>query len=280
LLARVAAALGATAAAAAAAMPAIEIALPGGGAALEAELHLDRAGARRPAAALLVVHPFKLLGGSMHDAVVSEIFRQAACSNAYGAVLRYNQRGVGASGGALLALRDLRGGADAADVLAVVDFLRGHLPPPARVVVVGYSYGAMLASHVLAHPSVAAYVGVSLPLGGLAAVLRPREALARVAAARHLPRLLVLGDSDSYASVAAAGEAVAAAGGARLRDGGGAEAEDGGGAAGGAAESGDRPLRLVVWPANSHFWEQDCAAAVEHALEWAERALDLDEGEG
>jgi alpha/beta superfamily hydrolase len=262
-------------------MPAIKISLPGGGAALEAELHLDRAGARLPAAALLVVHPYKLLGGSMHDAVVSEIFRQAVLSNTYGAVLRYNQRGVGASTGPLLALRDWRGGADAADVLEVLDFLRGRLPPPARVVVVGYSYGAMLATHTLvSHPAVAAYVGVSLPLGGLAAVLRPREALARVAAARHVPRLLVLGDSDSYASVAAAGEAVAAAGGARLRADGGAEGEgEGSGAAGGAGGAA-RPLRLKLGGGNSHFWEQDCAAAVEHALAWAERALDVAEGEG
>lgn len=66
--------------------------------------------------------------------------------------------------------------------------------PDRRVVVVGYSWGSCVGAHALAHPSVAAYVGVSPPLGGLAWVLQTKKHFGEVLRATHVPRLLLLGD--------------------------------------------------------------------------------------
>ena len=157
------------------------VAIPVQGCTLDGQLH--RTEAPQGAWGLLLVHPYPLLGGSMHDPVVTEVFRrapilpalgwsgpsllhirlpqtlaqlkhsarlppalraaappprhrQAAASPAFAAVLRYNQRGVGRSGGS----RSIRCRADLEDVPAVVAFLLGALPPgpgPQRIAVVG-----------------------------------------------------------------------------------------------------------------------------------------------
>lgn len=62
--------------------------------------------------------------------------------------------------------------------------------PPCR----RYSWGSCVAAHALSHPSVAAYVGVSVPLGGLAWMLQTKRHFGEVCRASHLPRLLLLGD--------------------------------------------------------------------------------------
>ena len=104
---------------------------------LEAQLMLNPEG-RLADVGLLLVHPYSLLGGSMHDGVVTELFRQAMEGGQFGAVLRYNQRGVGLSSGSRLSLWNLRGQEDAADVIELVDFLAGRLEGQRkRVVVVG-----------------------------------------------------------------------------------------------------------------------------------------------
>lgn len=58
---------------------------------------------------MLILHPYSLLGGSMSDHVVSELFRAAAASPAVAVALKYNQRGVGRSSGS----RNVRGREDA-----------------------------------------------------------------------------------------------------------------------------------------------------------------------
>ncbi len=57
-----------------------------------------------------------------------------------------------------------------------------------------YSWGSCLAAHGLSHPAVAAYVGVSVPLGGMAWVLQTKKHFGEVCRAIHVPRLLLLGD--------------------------------------------------------------------------------------
>ena len=61
-----------------------------------------------------------------------------------------------------------------------------------------YSWGSCLAAHGLSHPAVAAYVGVSPPLGGMAWVLQTKKHFAEVCRAIHLPRLLLLGDQVRF----------------------------------------------------------------------------------
>lgn len=61
-----------------------------------------------------------------------------------------------------------------------------------------YSWGSCLAAHGLSHPAVAAYVGVSVPLGGMAWVLQTKKHFGEVCRAIHLPRLLLLGDQVGH----------------------------------------------------------------------------------
>lgn len=81
------------------------------------------------------------------------------------------------------------------DVLDMVDHLANELPASAnnKIIVVGYSWGSCVAVHALRHPLVAAYVGVSFPLGGLSSVLGTRSHFAMLAETKHVPRLLIMG---------------------------------------------------------------------------------------
>lgn len=55
-----------------------------------------------------------------------------------------------------------------------------------------------MGAYALSHPSVAAYVGVSPPLGGLSWLLQARKHFGEVLRATHVPRLLLLGDQVSF----------------------------------------------------------------------------------
>ncbi|PSC76865.1 band 7 [Micractinium conductrix] len=165
-------------------------------------------------AAAVILHPYALLGGSMNDPIVTELFRAATASPAFSLVLRYNQRGVGRSAGRI----NILGGDDMADVLDVVEYAAAQLPGPEKhVVLIGYSWGCCVAAHALASPHVAAYVGVSPPLGGLSWVLQTKKHFAEVCRASHVPRLVLLGDQDQFTAESALRQAVLEGGGALLR---------------------------------------------------------------
>jgi alpha/beta superfamily hydrolase len=156
-----------------------------------------------PTVGLLLLHAYPRLGGSSADLVLTSIFHAARkSSGAFAVVLRYDQRGVGGSGGA----RALWGGPDAADAGAVAarlldGSLHASIPRVDRLYAVGYSWGAALAA-LGTLPSVAGWVGVSPPLGGLAgAALRTGRAASALAAHPATPGLVILGDRDQFASV-------------------------------------------------------------------------------
>jgi len=104
------------------------------GGALEG-LFLLAAGASKGAAVIAPPHP--LYGGSMENAVVSEL--AYACARAGLGSLRFNWRGVGASAGTPSG--DPRDAA--ADYAAAVSQLRDTIPGP--LVLCGYSFGAAAA---------------------------------------------------------------------------------------------------------------------------------------
>lgn len=98
--------------------------------------------------------------------------RTACASKRFHAVLRYNQRGVGASSGS----KSLTGASDCSDIPHMLSFLLQQMtnttpptatgqPPDARVWVVGYSWGSCLAAHALECPWVCGFVAISPPLG-------------------------------------------------------------------------------------------------------------------
>jgi dienelactone hydrolase len=169
---------------------------------------------------------------------------------------------------------NLRGQEDAADVPCMVEFLASQLPGPSpRIIVIGYSYGACLASYALKNnPRVALYIGVSFPMGGLSAVLQTKAGFDILCGATSVPRLLVLGSQDQYTKLAVMEAAVAAGGGVRVEEGSNSLA---GATAGseGSEKAGATPLLLKVFPENGHFWERDCALMVEYCVGYAQQVL-------
>jgi len=145
----------------------------------------DGAGPHRAA---VVCHPHPLYGGSMDNNVV-EALRDAALQEGIGA-LRFNFRGVGASGGS-------HGGGEPEtdDVLAVLEAARG-LHIGSGVSLAGYSFGAARAAAAAARTQElpASLVLVSPPLRSSNGLRLP---------AGRIHQLLIAGDRDQACPVEA-----------------------------------------------------------------------------
>ena len=138
---------------------------------------------------VVVCHPHPLYGGNMDSPVVDAAVR--ACAEAGLAALRFNFRGVGASGGSW---DEGRGEQD--DVRAALAHLAALLPAGAPLGLAGYSFGAMMAAAVAA---------AGRPLAGLALIAPPlgmRQIAPLNALAVHGPILLLSGDADEYCPTA------------------------------------------------------------------------------
>jgi alpha/beta superfamily hydrolase len=150
-----------------------------GGLRLEGRLHEDEG-----RLAAVVLHPHPQYGGDMHNHVVAAICETLAESGA--TTLRFNFRGTGRSEGAF---DNGRGEAD--DARAAIDSLR-EIHPDARVLLAGYSFGAMVAAGVAADSGVDALVLVSPPVG----------MAAMPAAPPGLRTLVMTGDRDPVSPAA------------------------------------------------------------------------------
>ncbi len=203
-------------------------------------------------------------------------------SQDFSLVMRYNQRGVGRSKGRRFSFKNLRGEQDAADVTHMIEFLSQKLTSPdsksVQVIVIGYSFGACLASYALQDPRVALYIGISFPLGGVSSLLKTKQAFDLLCKAAHVPRLLVLGAQDQYTKVDAMEGAMKIGGGVRILEGEKRETSLAGSpsAVVGVAENehlAQKPLLLKIFSENSHFWETDLALMVEYCIGWIENQL-------
>lgn len=153
-----------------------------------------------PRAAVLVLAPHPHMGGRMDNNVVRHLARRAA--EAGSATLRFNWRGVGASGIELAAgtsvydhfeamEREQRYAELLPDARAALAFLDEVAGGPDRLAVVGYSLGAVLAGMLAADP----------PPGhrpSHLACVSPPTARVSLAPLRGvaIPRLFVSGDRD------------------------------------------------------------------------------------
>ncbi len=232
----------------------------------------------------------------MDDAIVSELWRGAQASRKFGAVLAYNQRGVGSSPGSTVGsliskvvrkVAPKSDGAekDATDVLRAIEFLVGVIEEevgtrkPVEICLIGYSYGAALAAQAINHPNVTTYVGISPPIGNLASLFLPSKEhfrqLLRINASDRRRRLVVIGKQDQYTTdkqlldfvLLNALEGDVALGVEQHQ-----EAEDD------AAlvrrwlrlkDGKEERLLLEVYARNDHFWGNDAAAMVERCLAFA-----------
>ncbi len=198
------------------------------GVTLEARL-AEPAGWQPQDGAVVVCHPHPLYGGTMDNAIVVRVCRALAAAGI--AALRFNFRGVGASGGEYG-----EGKAEVNDVLAAVRYLVDQKNvPETRLAVVGYSFGSAVAAAALSRVSaLVAYVGIALPvdrseLGGkLRGLLEPRRPVLLVAAAndqiappdralavalarRGVTRIEVVGEASHFFTEITQREAVSAA---------------------------------------------------------------------
>jgi len=132
----------------------------------------------------VICHPHPLHGGSMQNKVVHTLAR--ACQ-AYGiATLRFNFRGVGASGGSYD-----EGRGEIQDALAVIAWGRARWPG-APMTLAGFSFGAMvsLGAAMLAAPSKLISIAPAVFLPEFSSAADPR-----------CPWLIVHGDADELVDV-------------------------------------------------------------------------------
>jgi len=133
---------------------------------------------------VVICHPHPQYGGDMNNNVVTGVRDELAARGV--STLRFNFRGVGASGGKLAGADG-----DPEDVGQVVEFYRNRPGiDPDKVALVGYSYGAMvgLASAML-DPRIPALVGISPPVAAFR-----MDFLSRI----DHPLLVISGDRDMF----------------------------------------------------------------------------------
>jgi alpha/beta superfamily hydrolase len=128
---------------------------------LEALIELPDGGA--PLLAAVVCHPHPLYGGTLHNKVVHSVARVLRAHGA--ASLRFNFRGVGASGGV-----HADGVGEADDALAAVGAARARWPQ-LPLVLAGFSFGAAIAIAVASRAAPDWLISVApavdrVPLGG------------------------------------------------------------------------------------------------------------------
>ncbi|KAJ6494722.1 Alpha/Beta hydrolase protein [Mycena vitilis] len=148
------------------------------------------------------LHPWSWLGGRLNDPVL-HLLEGSLHARGYH-VVRYNSRGVGKSTG----WASFTGLSEAGDLAALVEWAMETVGDVRAVVVVGYSYGALIASlqPVLAGIPTA-HILVSYPLGvrGWLTLFRSRyeEALKELLANPASNVLVLFGDWDQFTSAAA-----------------------------------------------------------------------------
>jgi uncharacterized protein len=135
--------------------------------------------------AVLMLHPHPQYGGDMDNHVVMAVCEALASLGA--ATLRFNFRGAGGSEGSYDG-----GRGEASDARAAAAALRAA-NPGARLLLAGYSFGAMVAANVAGDVNPDALALISPPVG--------MADLPQLDAA--LPMLIAAGDRDQVAPVAA-----------------------------------------------------------------------------
>eukprot|EP01126_Amoeba_proteus_P007974 TRINITY_DN12918_c0_g1_i1.p1 TRINITY_DN12918_c0_g1~~TRINITY_DN12918_c0_g1_i1.p1 ORF type:complete len:238 (+),score=38.36 TRINITY_DN12918_c0_g1_i1:69-716(+) len=137
---------------------------------------------------IILTHPMPLLGGNMYNNVVSSVFK-ALCRLGY-SVLRFNFRGVGNSTGS----GSWRGSHERNDVLSCCDYLLAK--EIKKIVLVGYSYGAVIASSCAKErDQIVGFACISYPFGPLNWML-----LGHLLKDMDIPKpkFFVMGDQDDF----------------------------------------------------------------------------------
>jgi uncharacterized protein len=145
---------------------------------LEARLALPAS----PTAGVVICHPHPLYGGDMENPVVVRV--QEVCAGLGFATLRFNFRGVGASGGV-----HAGGVGEQDDASAALDTLTKAIGGGV-LAIAGYSFGARIAAQV---------GGRDGRIGGMALIAPPLAMYDfGFLEDKHVPTLIVAGTQDQY----------------------------------------------------------------------------------
>jgi hypothetical protein len=165
----------------------LRVRLPAGDVSLEGLMHVSARGSQRAA---VLCHPHPLYGGQMDNNVLNALVD--ALIGAGFDTLRFNFRGVGNSEG-----RHGDGLDELHDVVGAVEHLLDQ-SPATHLAVVGYSFGAAVGLKAgMMDERVHALVGVALPVDMMDCSFLSRS---------RKPKLLVSGDRDTFAPLAAFAE--------------------------------------------------------------------------
>ncbi|KAL6301357.1 alpha/beta-hydrolase [Sparassis latifolia] len=146
----------------------------------------------------ICLHPWSRLGGRMDDPIL-HILVGPLLERGYH-VLRYNSRGVGRSSG----WASLTGSREAQDLKEVVQWALSVVPAVVSLVVMGYSYGSLIASVLPVLPNVkTSHVLLSYPLGPRHWLTAFRgkaytSALQALIQDPHSNVLILFGDDDEF----------------------------------------------------------------------------------
>ena len=208
---------------------------------LEGILHEPEVTGRVPG--VVVCHPHPAYGGNMTNIIVVKVC-QAMVQKGFVA-LRFNFRGAGRSDGHFDA-----GVGEREDVRAAISFLEQQPTVlPAKLGLLGYSFGATVGIRVAAHdPRVKAFVGISLPsLSGTGSgVPIPSHFEDDAVVTCTIPRLFIVGEHDEFAPLASFYADIA-----QLQP----------------------PVQIEVIPGATHFWTARAAEAADKAAQFLAETL-------
>lgn len=148
----------------------------------------DPLDAAAPRGVAVIAHPHPLFGGTMNNKVVQTLARAFVQSG--WAAVRFNFRGVGASGG----VHD-EGRGECADMLALID----QVAPDGALALAGFSFGAFVASQAVAACWPARAVEKIILVGTAAS----RYEVAPLPAELHDRSLVLHGEQDDTVPLAA-----------------------------------------------------------------------------
>ncbi|KAF7375006.1 Peptidase-S15 domain-containing protein [Mycena sanguinolenta] len=145
------------------------------------------------------LHPWSWLGGRWNDPVLHMLMNPLHARGYH--VLRYNSRGVGRSTG----WPSFTGLSEASDLAALIQWAVDQLGDVRSVVVLGYSYGSLIASLQPILPNIpTSHILISYPVGvrGWLTMFKSRyaEALKELLSEPASNVLVVVGDSDEFTS--------------------------------------------------------------------------------
>ncbi|KAG5716786.1 hypothetical protein E4T56_gene7911 [Termitomyces sp. T112] len=156
---------------------------------------------REPKKLAVFLHPWPWLGGHKDDSVLCPLASHLYTDNYH--ILRYNSRGVGLSTG----WASFTGFSEAKDLEDLVTWATQQITNLKSLVLIGYSYGSLIASLHPIIPSIkTAHILISYPLGprGWLTLFHTGTYSAKLRELVHNPDshvLVIFGDRDEFTSV-------------------------------------------------------------------------------